>query len=148
MIVVDLGCYEHEVSDSVDYLVARFRPALLYGFDPLLERDHTRLVKRTRCVLRASAAWVHTGTLALHRNGTGTRVLEPGEDVPCFDLAEFVRDLPPTRIVLKLDVEGAEYPLLERLHAQGLDSRLEVVLVEWHRPERVELDCPVEEWTM
>jgi hypothetical protein len=79
-------------------------------------------------------------------------------EVPCFDLAAFIRDLPPGEIVLKLDAEGAEIPLLEHLHAAGMDERLTLLLVEWHdavmtgdygaRRAMLEaaLRCRVEEW--
>lgn len=148
MIVIDLGCYEHEVSRSVEPLVERFRPRILYGFDPLLPKDSKRLLDGTHCVLTRSAAWTREGTVGIERNGTRTRILEDGDEVPCFDLARFIAALPRhERVVLKLDVEGAEYPLLEHLHAQGLDARLTLALVEWHADARVELDCPVEEWT-
>ena len=149
MIAIDLGCAEHGAADSIGYLVERFHPVLLFGFDPLLDQDEVRLVGPTRCVISRKAAWTYDGTLQLHRDGTASRVWEaPNGDTPCFDLATFIHDLPPDDLVLKLDVEHAEYPLLRHLRKKEMDDRLSLVLVEWHSPERVKLRCPMEEWLM
>lgn len=153
MIVIDLGCHEHEISKSVEPLIERFHPDTLYGFDPLLPEGSGRMIDGTRCILKPLAAWVHNGKLALERRGTGTRVYEdPDGDVLCFDLADFLIGLglytTDEQIILKLDVEGAEYPLLSHLRDQDLDKRLSLVLVEWHGDARIELRCPMEEWTL
>ncbi len=151
MIVVDLGCAPHGM-DSVAMLVDRFHPDVLFGFDPFLFTTDTTERNGTVCFLSSSAAWVYNGRLGFTRDGTASRVFEDGNDVACFDLAEFVQGVSDAnqhadRLVLKLDVEGAEYPLLEHLHATEVDELLELVLVEWHHTERrVELACPVEEW--
>ena len=57
------------------------------------------------------------------------------ERTKAFDLAAWVRTLPEARIVLKVDVEGAEYVLLPHLIAHGLMDRFSHVLVEWHTGE-------------
>ena len=150
VIVIDLGCYEHEVSKSVEPLIEQFHPEVLYGFDPLLPRSRTITIDETRCILSRKAAWTHAGRLGIRLSGTGTQVYEdPAGDVICFDLAKFIARLPAKEpVVLKLDVEGAEYPLLEHLRDKGLDLRLTLALVEWHSLARVELMCPIQEWTL
>jgi hypothetical protein len=146
VIVIDLGCAPHHVP-SVEHLVERFHPEVLYGFDPLLSRASTRHVDGTHCVLSRSAAWTHDGHVAVHDAGWGTRVADdPEGTAPCIDIAAFIAGLLPAEIVLKLDVEGSEYPILERLKAEGLDRSLQLVLIEWHGEERIRLRCPVEEW--
>lgn len=150
MIVIDLGCHGHGMYDSVGALIGRFQPELLYGFDPMLPESRTLTIGETRCLLSHKAAWVHGGHVGIEHKGTGTQVYEDAAgDVVCFDLAQFIRRLPAKEeLVLKLDVEGSEYPLLEHLSAAGLDERLTLALVEWHGVERVALRCPVEEWWM
>jgi FkbM family methyltransferase len=169
-IVVDLGCRGYGEEESIRKLIERFNPTDLVGFDPLLQEryilDHYR---GTKINLAQSAAWTEEGhlelatgsfrewdaTVMVAKNGRGEWTQT--RKVRCFDLAEYL-SLLPGRIVLKMDVEGAEFPLLEHLIKQGVDERLELLLVEWHdekmgsefttqRASLLErLRCPVEEW--
>lgn len=42
-------------------------------------------------------------------------------------------------IILKLDCEGAEYEILQELHKHRLLDRIRVVLLEWHKIEKVNM---------
>lgn len=139
---MDLGCATHGEDESIDALIARFRPDHFYGFDPFLGAE----VHGHGFDLYPTAAWLHDGTVQYERNGIRSAVLTGGSDVECFDLAAFLRSLAADELVVKLDVEGAEYPLLRELHRTGVDERITLLLVEWHSDERVEMACPVEEW--
>jgi FkbM family methyltransferase len=148
-IVVDLGCYAHPGQDSIRPLVERFRPSVLYGFDPLLSlRERESVLQGSRVVLSPRAAWLHDGEVEF-RAGKGhyrdaSTVMRERDDqgewgtgfdglkVPCFDLAGWLEGLPKAKLVVKMDVEGAEYPLLERMIDRGVDSRVSVLLIEWH----------------
>lgn len=85
----------------------------------------------------------------------------PVMTVPCVDLSAFVREASGRydRIVLKLDVEGAEYDILEKMLADGTIEHIEKLYCEFHdqkmpmepgRHERVVSQVrehvPVEEW--
>lgn len=85
-----------------------------------------------------------------HPNDGSTTVVGIARDksrlgsAPCVDLAKFLldRSTESTRIVLKMDVEGAEYELLPHLLASPVMDRLDLVLCEFHWrrfpfPERV-----------
>lgn len=54
------------------------------------------------------------------------------EDVPCVDLAEFIRQLDGPVALLKLDIEGAEVPVLNRLLDTGLIDQVKMAVVETH----------------
>jgi FkbM family methyltransferase len=79
---------------------------------------------------------------AHHPNDGSTTVLSIARDqssarrrtVPCVDLAHYLADRssPDTRIVLKMDVEGAEYDLLPHLLESPVMERLEIVFCEFH----------------
>lgn len=167
MIVVDVGAKEWGDEESVRLLASRFRPETLFAFDIHPEFDEgmewldagdgfMTLVERRR-----AAAWTEEGTVEARLmgictgvNGTAVRPYERLAEVPCFDLCAFLDRL-EGEIVLKLDCEGSEYPLLEAIAEQGLDERLKLVIVEWHdgvyahglcRGRRPQLRCPVEEW--
>lgn len=160
MIVIDVGCAEyanHPGDVSIGPLIRRFRPALLLGFDPSAEAAMYE-VDDTIVVISPEAAWLHDGEIGYDDSVDGVQRTSgpdvgPGR-VPCFDIVALIASHASTEIVLKLDCEGAEYPLLEAIHDAGVDSLLELVLVEWHNPRRwrarrrlvAALRCPVETW--
>lgn len=161
MIVVDLGCATYPGfpdDESTRRLIERFAPDVYFGFDP-----HPSVVARewqegrTRASVERKAAWVSGGRvgyvtkpavlneLRSHVNAAGGE-----ETVECFDLVSFLGVVAPWasgELVLKLDVEGAEYVLLPYLVERGADALLTRILVEWHGdPLDLPLACPVEEW--
>lgn len=190
MIVVDLGCFPHGHEVSIERLIERYMPDRLYGFDPypeLLECEARRVVERVglashhtvRIELRRLAAWTFDGEIEYARvNGerawdstvmrekNSRREWQQGEivTVPCFDfalwLAGLEREPSDEPLVVKMDIEGAEFPLLEHLHEAGADALCDLLLVEWHEhkmgagfAERRAalaraLRCAVEEWTL
>ena len=172
-IVVDLGCYPHRDEISIEPLVERYRPEVLYGFDPwpALVEGETEL-EGTRVVLQREAAWIEDGEIEFAHvrglRGWDSTVMRDKNThdewsrpdsvirVPCFDLSSWLRGLPEPPIV-KLDVEGAEFPILQKLVDDGTDVLIAELLVEWHddkmpqyaerRTELVsKLRCPVSPW--
>jgi FkbM family methyltransferase len=55
-----------------------------------------------------------------------------GVEVEVIDLAAFIRNLGKPVKILKMDIEGSEYPLLMHLIRSGVMERIETVLVETH----------------
>jgi FkbM family methyltransferase len=155
MIVIDVGCASYRNADSVGYLIERFHPSILYGFDPNQPAE-VKEVNGTKCFLSDSAGWTHDGYVVFHRDESdwaASNVWDdadnPNDQKSCVDIAGVIQRVTQgEEIVLKLDCEGAEYPILKRLRETTLDTRLTLLLVEWHSEERVEVHCPVEEWTM
>src|SRR5204863_9779982 len=47
-------------------------------------------------------------------------------------LASLFKNHPSEKIVVKIDCEGAEYEILEKLYLNGLLSRVDVLMIEWH----------------
>ncbi len=167
-IVVDLGCCGYErngkMEDSIFTLVKRFKPAVLFGFDPHPGlKEGVGQVHGTTVITSRRAAWTHDVGVGLSVNGNCTHVgadTSSGswDEALSFDLAKWVRALPFAKIVLKLDVEGAEYVLLPYLIEQDLMDRFSRVLVEWHKGKLAngyesdvasivkQISCPIEEW--
>jgi FkbM family methyltransferase len=173
VIVVDLGCFPHRDEISIEPLIARFHPDLLYGFDPwpaLVEGE--AVVDGTRVVLERKAAWIEDGEIEFARvrglRGWDSTVMRAknargewtgsGEIVRvlCFDFSAWLRTLPEPPVV-KLDIEGAEFPVLETLVADGTDGHVAELLVEWHDDKMPDfakrraallaaLRCPVTPW--
>jgi hypothetical protein len=162
-VVVDVGCLTYsrrfQVDESLRPLLRRFRPGTYIGFDVKPGMlDGMREIDGVPCWFARRAAWTQDGVqLAVVERGNCTHVVQgchPPSDggVESFDLGTFLLRLPNP--ILKIDVEGAEYPILHNLHERGIDHHLELLLVEWHtgpyangyRTERPQLACPVEEW--
>jgi len=163
-VVVDLGCYSHPAhrgasQDSVMALIGRFGPDALYGFDPHPDQGElSTYMGRTAIVTKRRAAWVHDGTVAYDPSPSAPLSAHVGEGpatVPCFNLAAWLWGRVDT--IVKMDIEGAEYVLLEHLVATGADRCVERLLVEWHPDRRPAgtmdadalteaLACPVEDW--
>lgn len=152
MIVIDLGCYGHSQYDSVTALIETYGPHILFGFDPLADDEVSRWMSGantydTIVVTRRLAAWTHDGDVAFTTDGTGSHI-GGNETVPCFDFSTWLRTL-PGEIIVKMDVEGAEYAIAWEMKRQGLDERVKLLLVERHGVDKwPELVCPVEEWWM
>lgn len=167
--VIDIGCHDHPAhkgtrQDSIRKLIERFKPDRLYGFDPhpdTAERDW----QTGGCLVtvRRLAAWTHAGDVpytAKNDQPLGSYVGAGDRTVACFDIADALADIADEAhapVILKLDAQGAEYELLDRLIATGGIRRVERVLVEWHDlPARAEdrdrllnlIPCPVEEWSL
>lgn len=144
MLVVDVGCKSHEAERSIEPLIRRFEPMVLYGFDPHPETqpEYTFTPSRTLLVVERSAAWLFDGEVPYTLNGTRSSVGHGPDTVPCIDLAKFLDGLLASgqSVVLKLDCEGSEYALLADLRNRDVLDRLDRVLVEWHMP------CPWEPW--
>jgi hypothetical protein len=168
-IVVDLGCCSYtsgnRLEDSIDTLIKRFKPAVLFGFDPHPGlRDTVGQVYGTTVITSRRAAWICDGDIGLALQGNCTHVVPTRpwgnglEATTAFDIAAWVRALPNVKIVLKIDVEGAEYMVLPHLIGAGLMSRFSRILIEWHEGKYAngyesdkeailaEVECTVEEW--
>lgn len=160
MIVIDVGCADTPSASSIRILEDLYKPKIIFGFDPRIDPEAfgVATLNRTRIVLAAVVAWTFDGYVHFHEDGSRSRISPGGERRPCIDLARFIRSLSDDLVTLKIDAEGAEYELLEHLHAQNQDERLVRILVEWH-PEhrdpnrdweqrlREKLRCPVKDWT-
>ncbi len=168
-IVIDVGCARYGGDFSVERLIERFHPDVLYGFDPSWTPNMFTPWDglQTSTVFSTEAAWTRKGEVRFMQDGLNGQVgdVDFWPLVRCFSLAKFISRWPTAEIILKLDCEGSEVPLLTDIRDKGMDERLSLVLVEWHCencgkggghhsaqcPEpvipKVEgLRCPVEEW--
>ncbi len=153
-IVVDLGASDREGRwPSLTVLADRFKPDMLYGFDPSPSLNYRqRRINGIPCQLRRSAAWTYDGLIRFDdnhvhaRNGTigvgphyESNVTAPGRMgmigegtrfVTCFDFSAWLANHGPA--ICKLDVEGSEYGILEKCIHDGTYKMIEHLLIEWH----------------
>jgi len=139
------GAYVHAFEPNPDAFAVL---AERLGDDPHVELhrdavlDHagpTRLYLHVDAVDDPVTASVGSSVLPFKGNVDEERYVE----VDAIDLAEFVLELPQPVKVVKLDVEGAECPIVHRLIDTGAIERTETVLVELHDRHIPELagDC-------
>ena len=134
-VVVDLGCLSRNGADSLAALAEEYRPERIYGFDPSPELNETCVEHAgVPVTLRQSAAWTRDGTVAFVEQGSSSRIARGGAEVPCFDFSAWLKLLKQTRpnVVVKMDIEGAEVPVLQHMIREGTHELVDELLVEWH----------------
>lgn len=156
-IYIDVGAYD---GDSIKYFMTARRglPVAadefeLYAFEPnpAFAKKLGRLQKRYPNLLTVStdAAWVADGTheFALDQSKTplGSTLMASKHDiwnanpivtVTTFDLDAFIRQFAGDYIIVKMDIEGAEFPICEKLLATGTIELIAQLWVELH-PNKV-----------
>jgi FkbM family methyltransferase len=78
-----------------------------------------------------AAVWTEDGTVSFDNQGQDRGAVRGTQGIPvrAVDLAAH---LPGAVDLLKLDVEGAEYPIIERLYSTGALARIQNVVAEFH----------------
>jgi FkbM family methyltransferase len=107
---------------------------VVYEADPSLATTMARNLRRARLddvSCQNVAVWTENGTVSFTPFGddTGRISNEGGMRVPAIDLATHL----PDRVdLLKIDIEGAEFPVLERLCESGAIARVSNLVAELH----------------
>lgn len=141
------------MGDTVDAF-ARQNPAWeIFAFEPnaaLAERLRARFSSQPRISIVEAAAAAADGTAQFYLgmdSDQSSTLLTDKKQVPNwrvdYSRAETVRTVdfakwlaantkPDDRIIVKMDIEGAEYEVLENLIQSGLLRRMHKLHVEWH----------------
>jgi len=146
------GCYDLELPTRAPTIVDcggnmglsafRFRELFpgaritVFEADPQLAAVLARNLAQVgdpRTVVRAQAVWIEDGEVAFAASGCDEgRVELDGElRVPCADVARVCEEAGKVDL-LKLDIEGAEYEVIERLVASGAADRVLRLVIEFH----------------
>jgi FkbM family methyltransferase len=82
----------------------------------------------------AAAAWTHDGEIRFSPTGRDNGLVTPDGSrvVPAVDLARLCGE---TVDLLKMDIEGAEAPVIAHLAATGALRRIRALICEWHEWE-------------
>lgn len=146
---IDLGCYDGDtVLQFRNWKSLKYSPDIrwqTYAFDPnprFVEdwKRHTR----EDTVFEQKAAWTSDGviefTLRPEDAPYGSTVMKEKRDwgmgevfeVPCFDFSEWIKQFRGDHVILKIDVEGSELPILTKMIEDGTDDIPNLTMVEWH----------------
>lgn len=147
MIYIDLGCYDGDtVEQFINWgqLFGDISEAEIYAFDPQTFRkswDDIKLRQSQhvkKMSFQSKAAWVEDTMLDLSVEGIGSSVMlekaktDKTNIVRAFNFPRWFEKLDDKKIYLKMDIEGAEYPILEKLINHNLDKKITLLMVEWH----------------
>ena len=146
MIYIDLGCHNGDT-------IKNFCKGYFHGIDPLnvksigidplnkYEEEKRDLTERYSTQFIDKAAWVEDGEIDFSEKEqdikssimTDKKNYKEGKiyKVPCFDFSKFVEDL-NDEVVIRMDIEGAEYPVLEKMILDGTILKVKFLEVERH----------------
>lgn len=139
-VVIDVGCARYGGDYSIERLIHEFQPETLLGYDPNVADDAWQDPQHgTHIWLTRGGIWTKNGACDYVNAGLGGFIRGDKGATPMFDIAQVVRDAHEnlgSPLVLKLDCEGSEYGILERLIEDGSDALVDLAWVEWHGPDR------------
>lgn len=116
----------------------------IYAFEPNPVLEIKEYLKNIPLDIKVSkkAVWIDGSMLTFHvsnaHNGShleGTTSSYSIQEfkVRGFDFSKFVADLPKdANIICSMDIEGAEYPVLEKMLEEGTAKRIKVLDIEFH----------------
>lgn len=115
----------------------------VYVFEPHTDLDVEESIKRFPFDIEwiKKAVWTDDGEMEFRLGGRNDAshldVIRPSDDkkvtVESIDFSRFVSELPEdATIVCSMDIEGAEFPVLEKMLADGTAKRLSLLDVEFH----------------
>jgi len=125
----------------------------IIAFEPSPECRETGLwleLKAAGVILWPDAVWTECGTLDFYENPArpasqsgsvmpektsgGIDTTAPAREVGCIDFAEFLSltVCDALHVHVKMDIEGAEFDVLEHLIATGTAGMIDKLTIEWH----------------
>lgn len=166
MIFADCGAYN---GDTVEQFInwgqflGDISDARIYGFEPNpnfkdeWQDIHDRHIKHVKEInFQPSAAWTDDKGLEFslwRESDIGSTVMPDKRNwfagkiigVPSFDFSAWLKQF-DEKIYVKFDIEGAEYPILEKMIFDGTDELCELLMIEWHADKMGEKWKQKEEW--
>lgn len=133
-VVIDLGAYRGEWANEIR---ARYGCCVI-AVEP------TDAIDGWQCETIKKAAWLADGKLAFGGAYYYTSAYEnPVIEYPCFDVAQLI-DRFACVDLLKINVEGHEYDILEHLYRKDLLKRIQYLQVQFHLIEGAECEMRYE----
>lgn len=137
-LIVDVGA---NVGYSAVYFANRFRDSRVLAFEPhpaFADRFEQHMALNRfgpRVTLLRAAAYTRSGTAILHDAEDSSAIVErPGSGTMPVATTDFFEAAGTGPVaLLKMDIEGAEVPLLADPRFDALDVRM--ILLEWHDPD-------------
>jgi FkbM family methyltransferase len=144
MIYIDLGC--HNGKTIRDYFTSHEKIKSV-GIDPLGSKYHNaweEIRKELGTLFVKMAAMDFSGEIEFSERSDDVKSsvmsdkvrFDTGKiyKVDCFDFSKFLRDnfKKNERFYIRMDIEGAEYPVLLKMIKDGMMLRVDQLDIEWH----------------
>lgn len=126
--VIDLGAYQGEWANEIHarygcHIIAVEPTEYIRGF------QHGRIINK--------AAGTHNGKMSFGGRCYYSSIFEPGDhEYECFDVNELIESCAEIDL-LKINIEGSEYDLLQHIIGAGLHTRIKNIQVQFHQIEGV-----------
>lgn len=144
-IFIDLGCSDGgTIEQFKNWRSLAFPKEInweIFGFDPL-----PYSWKISGAKIEQKAAWIEDGEIELSKfevlDASSVMRDKVGWDkgeihlVPCFDFSKWLTSFDDCYVVVKMDIEGAEFKVLEKCLEDGTAEIMNVLLCEFH-PNKV-----------
>lgn len=132
-VVIDLGAYTGEWATEM-YNRHMCCPIVVEPTEYINDYTHGPIINK--------AAGTHNGKMSFGGRAYYSSVFEPGDhEYECFDVNNMLIDYPVIDL-LKVNIEGAEYDLLQHIIGAGLHARIKNIQIQFHQIEGV----PYELW--
>lgn len=149
-IFLDCGYY---IGKAIEYY-APFMDEdwVVYAFEPYTDLDVEKTSARFPFKVNwvKKAVWTHDGETEFRIGGrndashidTIRTSTDPLKTVECIDFSRFVGELPEgATIVCSMDIEGAEFAVLEKMLAEKTAQRLALLDIEFHHRLMLDRDA-------
>lgn len=146
---IDCGSYDGDsieqfynwyklIDDPTEYNIFAFEPN-----PTVMARAKERLTNK-KVVFSDNAVWIENGTKEFSVYDVGSTLMESKStwdkgvkiEVDTVDFSEWIKNFKGDYVVVKLDVEGAEFPILQKMIKDKTIDIPDLMLVEFH-PNKV-----------
>ena len=135
-VVVDLGGYHGQWTANI---VLKYRPKVVHLFEPIpamMAVCRSRLASLPEVVLHPFAVGDKDGQCSIVVDNDSSSIAGGGHgssiQIDTVSVDTFLNLIPGTVHLIKINIEGYEYPLLERLLDAGAISRFRDIQVQFH----------------
>ena len=147
---VDLGAYNGDTIEQFfnwGHLLGDPRDFKIYAFEPNPEHWSalkTLALQKGNMTISPKAAWTEDGTADFSVYGIGSTLMRSKNtwdkgniiQVDCFDFSQWIRQFEKEFLIVKMDIEGSEFPILRKLIADKTIHYIDHLWVEMH-PNKV-----------
>lgn len=150
-IFIDLGAYTGDTIEQFfnwGHLLGDPKEFEIHAFEPN-PKFHKKLKilaeQKSRVTIYPNVAWVKDGTIDFVPDNLGSTVMkskvnwdqEKAVQVPCIDFSKWLEQFDfADLVIVKMDIEGAEFPVLEKLLKDRTINLIDHLWVEFH-PNKV-----------
>jgi hypothetical protein len=126
--------------DAADVFAFELDQQYIASFDPFVDRRRARGATGA-FRLFAAAAWANADGIVMggssSMKSTADGCAHKAGDCACFpsqDIPAMLERYPPRSVVLKMDIEGAEWVLVKSIIDRGVADRIAILFLECHGP--------------